>query len=32
MVADYYRIRGWEADGKIKPGKAAALGLTGILS
>ena len=32
MVADYYRIRGWEADGKIKPEKAAALGLTGILS
>ena len=28
MVADYYRIRGWEADGKIKPKKAAALGLT----
>lgn len=28
MVADYYCIRGWEADGKIKPKKAAALGLT----
>jgi aldehyde:ferredoxin oxidoreductase len=27
MVADYYRIRGWEADGKIKQEKAAALGL-----
>jgi aldehyde:ferredoxin oxidoreductase len=31
MVADYYRIRGWEADGKIKPDKATALGLDAIV-
>ena len=31
MVADYYRIRGWEADGKIKPDKATALGLDVIV-
>jgi aldehyde:ferredoxin oxidoreductase len=27
MVKDYYRIRGWEASGKIKAGKLKALGL-----
>ena len=31
MVADYYRIRGWEADGNISPEKASSLELTGIL-
>jgi aldehyde:ferredoxin oxidoreductase len=27
MIKDYYRIRGWEADGRITPQKLIALGL-----